>query len=83
MHVHTLTHTPTYTYTHTRHKGQDKLFRQPKVGSEMQAKVVRTQVYDRYDDAVVVEVTGHAYYSGRAEFWLEEGDRLAEGFLVK
>ncbi|WP_293948634.1 proline racemase family protein [Sneathiella sp.] len=33
--------------------------------------------------AVTVEVTGHAYYSGTAEFTYEDGDPLAGGFLLR
>jgi proline racemase len=33
-------------------------------------------------NAVKVEVTGHAYYSGTAEFTVEEDDPLASGFLL-
>jgi proline racemase len=33
--------------------------------------------------AVVVEVSGTAYYTGTNTFTLEEGDQLAEGFLPR
>lgn len=33
--------------------------------------------------AVTVEVKGHAYYSGTAEFTYEDGDPLAGGFLLR
>lgn len=63
--------------------GQEKLFIQPKVGSEMRGKPVSTQSYGGYEKAVVVEVSGMGHYCGRGEYWLEDGDRLATGFLVK
>jgi len=34
-------------------------------------------------DAVIVEVTGHAHYTGRARFTVEPDDLLAGGFLLK
>lgn len=33
--------------------------------------------------AVVVEVAGHAYYSGVASFTLENDDTLKNGFLLR
>ena len=34
-------------------------------------------------NAVTIEVAGHAYYSGSAEFTFEDGDPLGGGFLLK
>tara|TARA_R110000787_G_scaffold43688_8_gene107123 strand:+ start:10838 stop:11815 length:978 start_codon:yes stop_codon:yes gene_type:complete len=34
-------------------------------------------------NAVTVEIAGHAYYSGSAEFTFEDGDPLGGGFLLK
>ncbi len=63
--------------------GQERLISNAKVGSQFSAKPVScVEGYGGYDKAVVVEVSGHAHYSGRAEYWLEEGDPLATGFLV-
>ena len=33
--------------------------------------------------AVTVRVGGQAHYTGEARFWLEEGDAIGEGFLLK
>jgi trans-L-3-hydroxyproline dehydratase len=33
--------------------------------------------------AVTVRVAGEAFYSGEARFWLEEGDRIGQGFRLK
>jgi trans-L-3-hydroxyproline dehydratase len=33
--------------------------------------------------AVTVRVGGHAYYTGEARFWLEDGDEIGKGFLLK
>lgn len=34
-------------------------------------------------DAVVVEVSGSGFYTGRATFTAEDEDRLKDGFLLK
>jgi proline racemase len=34
-------------------------------------------------EAVVVRVGGQAYYMGEARYWLEEGDEIGKGFLLK
>src|SRR6185436_3116062 len=33
--------------------------------------------------AIVARVGGKAHYSGKAEYWTEDGDALGRGFLVK
>jgi trans-L-3-hydroxyproline dehydratase len=33
--------------------------------------------------AVTVRVGGEAFYTGEGRFWLEDGDRIGEGFLLK
>lgn len=43
---------------------------------------VRIEPYGGYEDAVIVEVSGHGYYTGEAKFWMEEGDSQGEGFLI-
>ncbi|XP_064388488.1 trans-L-3-hydroxyproline dehydratase-like [Halichondria panicea] len=70
------------------HKGQvkldqERLIVQPKVGSEMRGRVVSTVTFGPYELAVVVEVSGWGHYTGRGEYWLEEGDPLSTGFLVE
>ena len=54
-----------------------------KVNSRFTGKPLRTVKYGCYDDAVVVEVGGSAYYTGESQFRWEEDDELAKGFLVK
>jgi proline racemase len=52
------------------------------VGSEFTGRVVgETEVAKR--PAVVTEVEGSAYRTGRAEFELDPGDPLGEGFLLR
>ncbi len=62
--------------------GEERMYIMAKVGSEMRASIVSTMQYGPYENAVVVELSGQAYYTGRSEFWLEEGDQLSNGFLV-
>lgn len=51
-------------------------------GAPFTAEVLRTaRCGDR--EAVVVRVGGQAYTTGEARFWLEEGDEIGKGFLLK
>ena len=54
-----------------------------KTNSAMTAKPLKVVPYGRYDDAVVVEVSGRGHYIGESSFWLDEGDELGVGFLVE
>lgn len=51
------------------------------VGSEFTGKAIKTAQCGEFP-AVVVEVSGHGYYTGTATFTAEEGDELAGGFLL-
>ena len=51
-----------------------------KVESVMEGKVAEVIAYEK---EVVVEVSGHGYYTGEASFWVDKGGNLAPGFLVK
>jgi proline racemase len=53
------------------------------VGSRFEGAVARTVTLADGRAAIVARVSGRAYYTGRAEFWLEEGDELGKGFLVR
>ncbi|MDW6025458.1 proline racemase family protein [Mesorhizobium sp. BAC0120] len=52
------------------------------VGSLFTGSVARTTKAGAYD-AVIARVGGRAFYSGKAEYWREEGDELGRGFLVR
>ena len=55
-----------------------------KTGSVFQGEIV--EVLPSYKDkknAVIAKVTGSAKYVGRSQFYLEEGDELGRGFLMK
>jgi hypothetical protein len=43
--------------------------------------VARTHCGDR--PAVTVRVSGQAYYSSTARYWLEAGDAIRRGFLLR
>lgn len=49
----------------------------------MRARPVRVEPYGGHQDAVVVEVSGHGYYTGEATYWVEPHDPKAKGFLIK
>ena len=44
---------------------------------------IRVEPYGCYSDAVVVEVSGHGYYTGEASYWMEEDDPKGKGFLIR
>ena len=52
------------------------------VGSRFSGSVVR-ETREGPHAAIVANVGGRAFYSGSAEFRLEEGDELGQGFLVR
>jgi proline racemase len=51
------------------------------VGSRFAGFVETTTKAGKYD-AITARVSGHAYYSGKAEFIVEDDDPLSTGFLV-
>lgn len=55
-----------------------------KTGSIFEGEIVKVlQNYKDKKNAVIVKVTGSAKYVGRSQFYLEEGDELGRGFLMK
>ena len=52
------------------------------VGSRFEGAVARAVILPDGRPGIVARVSGRAFYTGRAEFWLEEGDELGKGFLV-
>lgn len=63
--------------------GEKRWFLQPKVGSLFSGLALREVSCGPYKDAVVVEVSGKANYTGQCSFWCEGGDNLSAGFLLK
>ncbi|XP_068803497.1 trans-3-hydroxy-L-proline dehydratase isoform X3 [Struthio camelus] len=69
------------------HKGliqlnQTRTFRSSTTGSLFTGKAVKEARFGDYD-AVVVEVSGEAFYTGTATFTVEEEDQLKYGFFFK
>ncbi|GLH71711.1 proline racemase [Geothrix limicola] len=44
---------------------------------------IRTEIACGSKPAVTVRVGGSAHYTGEARFWLEDGDEIGKGFLLK
>jgi trans-L-3-hydroxyproline dehydratase len=53
------------------------------VGSRFTGSVARATSLADGRAGIIARVGGQAYYSGKAEYWLEEGDTLGGGFLVR
>ena len=59
-------------------------FRNALTGSEFTGRWASEQQPEVGDDkSIVVEVKGHAYYTGTSEFTVEEGDTFHEGFMLR
>ena len=54
-----------------------------KTGSTMTATPIRVQPFGCHSNAVVVEVCGRGYYTGKAEFTMEDKDPMKNGFLIQ
>ncbi|MER9339778.1 proline racemase family protein [Mesorhizobium sp. M0601] len=61
--------------------GRARLF-ESIAGSRFSGAVVRTATAGPHD-AIIARVGGRAYYSGRAEFIVEDDDELGRGFLLR
>ncbi|MER8424403.1 proline racemase family protein [Mesorhizobium sp. M1403] len=61
--------------------GRTRLF-ESIAGSRFSGAVVRTAKAGPHD-AIIARVGGRAYYSGRAEFIVEDDDELGRGFLLR
>lgn len=61
---------------------QKRQFVSGTAGSAFTGMVVRDVTAGEYS-AVVVEISGQAFYTGKSEFTLEEGDSLGKGFLLR
>ncbi|PRD44006.1 proline racemase [Phyllobacterium phragmitis] len=62
-------------------EGQVRVF-ESIVGSHFQGQVASVTAAGN-QPAIIARVSGHAWYSGKAEFMVEDGDPLAPGFLVR
>jgi proline racemase len=62
--------------------GEPRLF-ESIVGSRFEGEVARAVTLGDGLPAIVARVSGRAYCTGKAEYWLEDGDELGKGFLVR
>jgi proline racemase len=51
-------------------------------GAEFTGEVVEA-LQDGEREGVIVRVSGQAHYSGEARYWLDEGDIIGQGFLLR
>ncbi|XP_011409784.2 PREDICTED: trans-L-3-hydroxyproline dehydratase-like [Amphimedon queenslandica] len=61
--------------------GEAKRISNPLTGSVFGGQATREEKFFGVN-AVVTEVKGNGYYTGESKFWLEEGDKIGEGFLL-
>ncbi|UCH82933.1 MAG: proline racemase family protein [Candidatus Latescibacterota bacterium] len=52
------------------------------LGTTMDVRVIEKVTYGPHA-AIVPEVSGHAYFTGRHEFWFDPDDPLREGFIFR
>jgi len=52
------------------------------LGTTMQVRVAEVTTYGPYP-AVVPEVSGTAFFTGRSEFWFDPDDPLKKGFIIR
>ena len=52
------------------------------IGSIFSVKVVATTTFEHYD-AVIPEVSGNAYITGKNTFWINQEDPLKDGFILR
>lgn len=62
--------------------GETRVF-ESVVGSRFSGTVARTTTLGDGRAGIVARVGGHAYYTGRAEYRVEEDDSLGRGFLLR
>ena len=52
------------------------------LGTTMDVKVTETLAYGKYQ-AIIPEVSGTAYFTGKSEFWFDPNDPLKKGFIFR
>jgi len=64
--------------------GQTRVFESAATGSQYTGSVITSTTCGQVSHpAVVVQVSGTAYYTGTATFTAEDADELKQGFLLK
>jgi trans-L-3-hydroxyproline dehydratase len=52
------------------------------LGTTMNVQILRTEKYGPHE-AVIPEVSGKAYFTGKNEFWFDPKDPLNKGFIFR
>ena len=52
------------------------------IGSTFSVKIVATKTFGDYD-AVIPEVSGNAFITGKNTFWINPEDPLKDGFILR
>jgi len=52
------------------------------IGSRFSGRILRTTTFGPYS-AVIPEITGSAYITGRNEFWIDPSDPFKDGFILR
>ncbi|XP_002739157.1 trans-L-3-hydroxyproline dehydratase-like [Saccoglossus kowalevskii] len=77
----TIAHTALQYYKGQISVGQVRTFMSGVTGSKFMSTVVRETKYGKYD-AVIVELSGNGYYTGMANYMVENEDKLKDGFNI-
>ena len=60
----------------------EKIIIESIIGTTFSVKVDRALRYGKYN-AIIPEINGEAYITGRNTFWLNPDDPLKDGFIIK
>ena len=52
------------------------------LGTTMDVKIIKTTQFGNHE-AVLPQVTGQAYFTGKNEFWFDPKDKLRNGFILR
>lgn len=63
-------------------KEREKITIESILGTTMDVEIVRTTKFADYN-AVLPQVTGQAYFTGKNEFWFDPADKLRNGFILR
>jgi proline racemase len=69
-------------YTHGELETGKKITIESIIGTTMDISIKEAIRYAEFD-AVIPEVSGESYYTGRGEYWFDPNDPLKHGFLVR
>ena len=69
-------------YKHSMQLGKERIFSGP-AGGRFTARALREEQYSNGKKGVVVEVSGHGFYSGICRFSHEPEDTHCNGYMLK